>query len=217
MIDNQKDKFVSSLKRYSFGINPQALSKFDEYSRLIAEANSALNLLSARDLRILWERHFLDSVCPLLFGIIDKKCSVLDIGSGAGLPGIPLAILSSSINVSMVESNAKKARFIERVIKKLDLKNADIENIRIEDFPKKRLFDFCLARAVSKIKSLLPVMVPHIKSGGSAIFYKGINSETEAECARELCKSLGFSEPKIVMYPENITETRFSLVVFVKE
>lgn len=203
-------------RSFGFALDCEMVERFERFAEMISEANPALNLLSARDCEKIYRVHFLDSISPLLLGAMDNEGSLLDIGSGAGLPGIPLAILAPKLDVTMVESNGKKARFIERAITILRLKNARVENLRAEHLKKEESFDYSTSRAVSKIKTLLPIIRPLLKPKGSAIFFKGPKPEREIAEAEETSTSCGFEKPRIIHIPPNISSKKITLVVFRK-
>jgi 16S rRNA (guanine527-N7)-methyltransferase len=183
MTDIQRDTFIDTITDFDFTLPPKALDLLQEYVDLLFRANRRTNLVSSTDLPIFWTRHILDSIAPLLLKIVSGPAELLDIGSGAGLPGIPIAICAPNLDVTMVESIGKKARFIERAVSALDLPNARAEIRRYESLDRMLTYDFCVSRAVSSVADMLPSISRLVRPGGKAIFYKS------REFASELSES----------------------------
>ena len=210
------DKFIETVRRSGYILPDDAESRFADYADLLAEANLAFGLLSSGDVEHIRERHFLDSLTPLLLRIIEPCGRLLDIGSGAGLPGIPLAIAAPGLDVTMVESIGRKARFVERALDTLDLANAEIIHCRADDLAGRGGFDYCTARAVSAISNLLSIMASHLRDGGKGIFYKGPNTGSEVRSHRELLSRLSLSEPEMIPLSRDMSTKGFSLVIYEK-
>jgi len=214
--DNQANRVLEAVKWRGFELPEPAETMLSTYASLIKKANPNLNLLSEGDVKRLWQRHLLDSLTPLLLGIIEPKGTLLDIGSGAGLPGIPLAIAAPKLFVTMLESSGKKARFIERCIAELGLSNANVLNIRADDFSKNAAFDYCTTRAVSLTAKLLRLMASQLKAGGKVILFTGPKTQSEIRSVQKMSSKYGFLKPEIVIIPPELSERRFSLVVLRK-
>lgn len=211
-----KDTLREYLNNDSITIPDRAIGKLIEYTSLIRKANRAINLISPRETGNLLERHITDSLCPLMLGVIEDAGSLVDVGSGAGLPGIPLAIAASNLNVTMVESIGKKARFIERAIGQLELVNAKVVRVRVENFTPQNDFDYCVCRAFSSITATLRLFMPLVKNGGRIIYYKGPNVEKEIEEAEELRRKIKIPPPEVIKIPPNISPAGFKLIVYGK-
>ena len=142
---------------------------------------------------------------------------VLDLGSGAGLPGIPLAIYYETSNFVLLEPTKKRAQFLERCRELLDLKNVTVVAERAEDYindNNREKFDFVVSRAVSKLNVLLELSIPFLKVDGRLIAYKGLNYNQEIKEAKNSLKTLS-SEVKNVQEKKLpfSNETRFNIVV----
>jgi 16S rRNA (guanine527-N7)-methyltransferase len=184
-------------------ISDTALDLFSLYADLLLDWNSKINLISRKDTDQIWSRHFLGSVSFLFSFSIREKSRVVDIGTGGGLPGIPLAILYPSVCVTLVDSIQKKMVAVADIVDKLKLPNVDIVHSRAEDLPKKKkhagAYDYVLARAVAPVEHLIawgkPLLVKaaSLKAGGtdkkeipagSLILMKGGDVTAEIERAR---------------------------------
>ncbi|MGP1413652.1 MAG: 16S rRNA (guanine(527)-N(7))-methyltransferase RsmG [Bacillales bacterium] len=166
-----------------------AKNKLNEYMNLVIEKNKVMNLTSITDENEFIDKHFYDSVIPsLAIDFNDKK--VLDIGSGAGFPGIPLAILYPNAHFTLIETLKKRTIFLEEVIKKLELNNVAILNKRAEDIKndERESFDIVMSRAVSSLPILIEFSTPYIKKDGFLLSYKGIKYKDELDLSKNALK-----------------------------
>ncbi len=167
------------------GVSRETVAKLRHYAEEVARWNPVINLVSDRSLTAFWERHVLDSL--QLFNLLPERCrSVADLGSGGGLPGLPLALIAASarpdIRVTLVESDQRKAAFLLSVARSLDL-DLRIELARIEDVPPLNA-DVVTARALAPLKVLCSHVLRHLAADGLAILPKGTNWEAEVTEAR---------------------------------
>ena len=158
---------------------------FETYYKMIVEWNEKINLTAITEQSEVIEKHFLDSVLP--YKEFDFEASVLDIGTGAGFPSIPLKILRPDLNITMLDSLNKRIVFLEEVINNLQLENITALHGRCEDMAKMPLyresFDIVTARAVAKLNTLSEYCIPFIKTNGKFIAYKSLDIENELiEC-----------------------------------
>jgi 16S rRNA (guanine527-N7)-methyltransferase len=163
------------------------IAKSAEHLTLIEEANRHFNLTritGARDAAI---KHVLDSIVP--WRLFATSPTVLDAGTGAGFPGIPLSLVLPEIRFTLAESIQKKARFLESALQKLALPNVSVEPHRAEEIIRGRPFDIITARALAPIARTLALFAPALKAGARLILYKGPDVEQEiAEAALEARK-----------------------------
>ena len=173
-----------------FGVNisDQQLSAFKLYSSELAIWNKTTNLTAIRDKYDVEKKHFLDSISivPIISELIasGKTISVIDIGSGAGLPGLPLYILFPHINLSLVESNGKKVSFLKHICGRLGFDDVKILNERAELLAHKSIretFDLIVARAVGNLTMLSEITLPFCVVGGKVVLHKGQDISTEVE------------------------------------
>ena len=208
-------KYINQALEIS-GIEPKAsiLEDFDKYSNLILSYSKKFNLtgiknqkqiteeLIIRSLRI--TKNFGGKVNP---GDWFNEKKLIDIGTGAGIPGIPLKIILPELSVTLLDSNKKKCSFLEEVIKELDLKKIDVINARAEDLAHdhkhREKYDIVTARALAPLTTLSELCVPFISIGGTGIFPKGDNVQKEINDSKKFIEFLGCAPPlyKIVESP----------------
>lgn len=163
---------------------------YEIYSDYLIEVNSHTNLTSITDPEEIKIKHFEDSLSVLPY--IKEGNKVLDIGAGAGFPGIPLRI-EKNFDLTLVDSVNKKVNFMNEVIDKLDLSNARAIHTRAEDFAKenRESFDVVVSRAVANMSTLSELCLPFLKVGGIFIALKGPKADEELEAAQNAIKILG--------------------------
>lgn len=168
------------------------------YAELLVCANKTMNLTAITEPRDVAHLHLLDSLSAERF--IPQRAKILDIGTGGGLPGIPLAIMRPDISVVMIDSTEKKISFVNSAIAELGLKNATANAVRAEELPQIANYDVVLSRAVANLGVLLELGAAQLKVGGLFIAYKGERASDEAKAAQNAAKILGFREPKVIPY-----------------
>ena len=162
---------------------------FDRYLEMLTERNQVVNLTAITEPSEIRVKHFADSLTGL--DLIKEGASILDIGSGAGFPGIPLKIARDDLTVTLLDSVNKKVAFMNDVILDLGLKNITAVHARIEDFPHKAEFDAVVSRAVAELTTLVEYALPFVKVGGCFIAYKSEKAEAEAKSAGKAIAVLG--------------------------
>jgi 16S rRNA (guanine527-N7)-methyltransferase len=166
----------AGLQALGLELPPGAQEKLIVYIELLAKWNQAYNLTAVRDPGQMIARHLLDSlaILPLVRGP-----RVLDIGSGAGLPGIPLALARPDLQFALLDSNAKKTRFVIQVVAELGLKNVEVVHSRVENYRPAAKFDTLIARAFAGIADMLGVSAPLCAPGGRWLAMKGVYPQQE--------------------------------------
>ena len=166
-----------------FDVPRETMAAFDSYAALLSEWQSRMNLIGPSTLPVMWERHFADSA--QLLGLAETGHSWLDIGAGAGFPGIVIALLDPTARLTLVESVAKKCRFLVEVTTALGLGDrVTIENRRIETLPRQK-FDIVTARALASLDQLFEWGLPHAGSGTRWLLPKGMRVKAELTIAIE--------------------------------
>ena len=178
-----------------FGLNEQQISKFQRYLELLLEWNEKFNLTAITDKDEIEEKHFIDSIELVKFFDVKNK-TLLDVGSGAGFPGIPLAIVEPTLSITLLESNGKRVSFLREVAKELELKNVEIIQGRSEELGTREKYDIVTARAVKELNVLLEITFYLVKVGGYFIAYKSSGVDEEILNAKHAFKCLQIDEYK---------------------
>lgn len=169
-----KEEFYKKLKEIKIELNPLQKEQFENYYKFLNEYNNHTNITAITNKEDVYLKHFYDSA--LLATTIDfnKITNLLDIGCGAGFPGIVIKILYPNINLTLLDSNNKKTKFCEYIIKELSLKDVVIINKRAEDYinNKREYFDLVTARAVKNLNILNELAIPYVKLNGYFIAMK---------------------------------------------
>ncbi|MDR3186530.1 MAG: 16S rRNA (guanine(527)-N(7))-methyltransferase RsmG [Christensenellaceae bacterium] len=192
------------------------IQSFVEFFKLIKEKEGKINLTAITNDSEIVEKHFLDSISASR--LIKTGGTLLDIGSGGGFPGIPLAIIRTDLNVVLLDSVAKKTDFTNFVICSLSIKNARVITARAEEIAHSELrqtFDYVVARAFAPLCQLVEIAIPFLKKGGKLIAYKGNNVEKEIADASGAIKLLD-CEIRSVQHYSLESECQRSLVEIVK-
>ena len=185
------------------------------YMELTLKANESFNLTANDTKESFMIKNIIDSLLIVKNLNLDEK-NILDLGSGAGLPGIPLAIYYKNTNFTLLEPLTKRANFLKEIAQKLGLKNVKVVNERAEIFIKnaRESYDFVTSRAVSRLNILLELSIPFLKVGGKLIAYKGINYQEEIN---ESKNALDLLYSKIIAIEEEnlvqINEKRYNIFI----
>lgn len=188
-----KNKIMELSKKIDINISEIQVEKFNEYMQLLLEWNKKINLTAITDESEIILKHFIDSLTVLKY--VKDNNKIIDVGTGAGFPGIPLAIMNLNIDISLLDSLNKRINFLNEVSNKLELKNIKTIHGRAEDFGKNKetreKFDIAVSRAVANMTTLAEYLLPFVKVGGYAICMKGPNIEEELDKAKFAIKELG--------------------------
>lgn len=160
----------------------ERLGRLQDYADLLADAGVLRGILGPREVPRLWDRHLLN--CVPLADLLPRGCSVADVGSGAGLPGIVLAVLRPDVTVTLIESLARRVEFLRECVAELELANAEVWHGRAEEMPPERRWPVVTARAVAPLAELLPVTLPLLDRGGVLYAIKGQRAADEVAAAR---------------------------------
>lgn len=206
---------IKKFEKYGIQLNQFQCEKFEKYYELLIQYNKMFNLTAITEKDEVILKHFIDSAIGSNFINSGK---LIDVGSGGGFPAIPLKIMSDNLEVTMLEATGKKCDFLNAVIKELDLKNIKVINGRAEDLAKnndyRENFDFCSARAVARLNTLLEYCLPFVKVGGTFISYKGDATDEVSESQNAL-KILGGKVYKVESF--DLEGAKRSLILIKKE
>lgn len=189
--------FVENLKEFQIDISKEQINQFIRYYEILVEWNSFMNLTAITDFDEVIKKHFVDSVSLVkaVPDIREKEYTLIDIGTGAGFPGIPLKIIFPHLKILLLDSLNKRISFLNEVIGKLELSEIDAVHGRAEDYAKKKefreSFDICVSRAVANLSTLSEYCIPFIKKDGYFVSYKSEKISEELDNAYKAIEILG--------------------------
>ena len=210
------------LKEYSKKINieisNEMAEKFEEYKNLLLAWNEKINLTAITDENEIIIKHFIDSLTIEKY--IPQNAKIIDVGTGAGFPGIPLKIVRDDLEIVLLDSLQKRVNFLNEVIKECGLKNIIAVHGRAEDFGQdkkyRESFDIATARAVANLATLTELCTPFIKVGGSFVCMKGDATE-EIKNAEKAIKELGMKKEKIDTFKLVGNDADRTIIIYKKE
>lgn len=173
-----------------------ALPLAERYANLLAGPGIARGLIGPREAGRLWERHLLN--CAVVAELVPRPSSLVDVGSGAGLPGIVLAMLLPGVRVTLLEPMARRVAFLSECVAGLDLGNVTVRRARAEEVAGEFAADVVTARAVAPLGRLAALAVPLLRPGGTLLALKGGQAATEAAAARPQLRRLGVSDVTVL-------------------
>lgn len=171
------------------------IEQFNLYYELLVEQNKLMNLTAITDYREVVIKHFLDSLALSRIIDLNESLDIIDVGTGAGFPGIPLKIVFPNLNILLLDSLNKRLNFLNQVIESLELSNISTIHGRSEDIGHmdkyREAFDICVSRAVANMSTLSEYCLPFVKDKGSFVAYKTANVNEELKQAEKAIKVLG--------------------------
>lgn len=218
-----KEIFVNGLIESGYNISQDKLDKFEKYSDLLVEWNEKMNLTAVTDPEGISVKHFLDSVVPIFDICFKENARVIDVGTGAGFPGVPIKIIRDDLNFTFMDSLNKRINFLNEVSENIGLEKVEFVHSRAEDGGKdkkyREKFDYAVSRAVANLKVLCEYCLPFVKVGGFFAAYKQFEVDEEIEEARAMIGSLGgkVSDVKVVKIPQSDLVRKIVLIEKVKE
>ena len=199
----KKEEFIEKMQEKSRDLGVRFLveqtEQFFEYMNLLIEWNEKMNLTAIIDPEEIILKHFIDSVTILKD--IEDNSKIVDVGTGAGFPGIPLSIMNPTLKITLVDSLNKRLIFLQEVVNKLGLKNIEIVHARAEEFGQNKMyrenFDIATSRAVANMSTLSEYLIPLVKVGGKVISMKASEAQEEINDAKKAIEVLGGKIEKI--------------------
>ena len=180
------------LKELNINLSNEQINKFYNYMNLLIEWNKVMNLTGITDPKEIIIKHFIDSLTIL--EKIDKNATIIDVGTGAGFPGIPIKIVYPKTKIVLLDSLNKRINFLNEVISRIELKDIKTIHGRAEDFGRdkehREKYDIAVARAVAPLNILLEYLMPFVKVGGKCISMKGANVQDEISESNNAIKVL---------------------------
>jgi 16S rRNA (guanine527-N7)-methyltransferase len=204
---------------FNINLEKEDIESFFKYKETLLKWNKNINLTAITDDRDIIIKHFIDSISVVPYIGKDLK-KVIDVGTGAGFPGIPLKIIKKDLNVTLLDSLEKRTKFLNEVIEKLDLKNIEVIHSRAEDkgvsgdFREK--FDLALARAVANLPVLLEYCLPFVKTGGTFIAMKGSDIQEELDNSKKALEILGGEIKDVIKFNLPSTDIKRNIIIIKK-
>ncbi len=218
VMDYNLDSFKRGLERLNITLSEEQINQFLKFYEMLIEKNKVMNLTAITEFEDVVEKHFLDSLSLILSVNLNKPLTIIDIGTGAGFPGIPLKIAFPELQILLVDSLNKRIVFLKEVIDLLALKKCKVLHARAEDLAVqagyREKFDICVSRAVANLSTLSEYCIPFVKVGGQFISYKSGECEDEVINAKKAIFLLGGRKKDIFKF--SLGENSRSLILLEK-
>ncbi|MEG0180304.1 MAG: 16S rRNA (guanine(527)-N(7))-methyltransferase RsmG [Terrisporobacter sp.] len=217
---NNLEILRAGIEEFNLEVTDEKLQKLKKYREILVEWNKVMNLTGIDEEKDVYIKHFLDSISAVTNGYINDNISLIDVGTGAGFPGLPLKVCLDNMQLTLLDSLNKRINFLQEVSKELDLEGIEFIHGRAEDFGKseeyREQFDVATARAVAGLPILMEFCVPFVKVGGYFICLKGPNANLELEESQAAMDALGieFVEKIDIKLPD--LELNHNILVFKK-
>lgn len=212
--------FQKDLEKMEIDLSAKQIEQFLRYYELLIDWNKRINLTAITVYQDVLKKHFIDSLSLTKVCDLRQKCHMIDVGTGAGFPGLALKIAFPEIHVILLDSLHKRIQFLDTVIEELKLENVQTVHGRAEDFAKqgklREAFDICVSRAVANFSTLSEYCLPYVRKGGLFIAYKSEKVASEIEGAGRAIALLGGSIKEKVEFTLPYSDIYRSLVVIQK-
>ncbi|MEF2919492.1 MAG: 16S rRNA (guanine(527)-N(7))-methyltransferase RsmG [Acutalibacteraceae bacterium] len=216
-MENFNDILVKGFEKFNIQLTDTQIQQFNIYCRLLIEWNNKMNLTAIKEPDEIAIKHFVDSCTVAHYVKIKENAKIIDIGTGAGFPGIPLKILRNDIHLTLLDSLNKRITFLNEVANQLGF-TAEAIHGRAEDFGRnndyREKFDLAVSRAVAPLNVLSEYSIPFVRKGGKFISMKGPNVQEEIEQSKKAIKILGGKFNNIVQF--NVGDNSRSIVIVEK-
>lgn len=195
MTNKNDEKFIKNLLSFGIELDDIKLEQFHKYYELLIEWNKNINLTAITEYGDVLTKHFLDSLAIVKAIDCKRTYSLIDVGTGAGFPGIPIKIVFPNIKVTLLDSLKKRVNFLDEVIKNLSLTDIEAIHGRAEDFAKedklREQYDISVSRAVANLSTLSELCLPYVNVNGKFIAYKSEKADIELIEAQNAIQILG--------------------------
>lgn len=198
------DKFIEELNKISITLSEKQLEQFRIYYEMLVEKNKVMNLTGITEWDEVLEKHFLDSISLIRAIDLNKELTVIDMGTGAGFPGLPLKIAFPNLKVTLADSLNKRVNFLQEVIDELELEDIEAIHGRAEDLARdkkyREQYDLSVSRAVANLSTLSEYCLPFVKIGGQFISYKSGECDEEVAASKSAVFLLGGKIKDVVKF-----------------
>ncbi len=213
------EKIQENSKVLGFNFSVEQLEKFYKYMNLLIEWNEKMNLTAITEPNDIILKHFIDSITINKY--IENNAKVVDVGTGAGFPGIPLSIIRTDLQITLVDSLNKRLIFLQEIKKELELKNIDIVHARVEEIGQNKnyreTFDIATSRAVANLSTLSEYLVPLVKIKGKCVCMKASDAEEEIKQAENAVNILGGKIVKVEKFNLPNSDIGRTIIIINKE
>ena len=203
-----KEELAKAAAEYGISLSDTQMAQYNRYFELLVEWNEKINLTAITEPKEVAIKHMIDSITAYDENLFKDGTIVIDVGTGAGFPGLPLKIFCPEIKLTLMDSLNKRIKFLQTVVEELGLKDVDCIHARAEEGARNKkyreAFDIAVSRAVARLPILCEYCLPFVKKGGHFIALKGMQYNDEAEEAAKAIKVMGGSHTEIrpVKLPE---------------
>ena len=212
-----KERLKNGLEKMGIAADETALDRFEAFHAILDEYNARMDLTAVLDEDERVDRHDLDSAAPLAHGLLAQGAKVIDVGTGAGFPGLPLKIAQPDISLTLLDSLDKRVRFLGDVCAATGLTDVTCLHTRAEEAPELRgQFDAAVSRAVARLYLLCELCLPFVRTGGVFLAMKGPDCAAELDEARSAIRKLGGTYERTAHYTIPGTDVTHSVVVIRK-
>ena len=216
-IDKTLKRLEEGLDRWNITLDEVQRERFRRLTQLLLEWNEKLSLTSITEPERIAIEHYLDSVAPLAFNLIGEETAVVDVGTGAGFPGLPLAIMCPKVSFTLIDATRKKVTYLQSVCSELGLTNIEVVWGRAEELAHQKAFregfDVAVARAFGALDIVWECTIPFVKVGGIAIAYKGPKVDEELEIGKLTAPLVGGKVETVHKFILPTSELRRTLVI----
>lgn len=214
-------RFQKILEKLEIPFSKEQQEQLITYYEMLVEKNKVMNLTAITEFEEVLDKHFLDSISLAQYVDLTKPVSVIDLGTGAGFPGMPLKIMFPDLKITLADSLNKRILFLDEVISELGLTDIQTVHARAEDLAHdpnyREQYDYCVSRAVANLSSLSEYCLPFVRIGGSFISYKSGEIEEELAAAKKAIFLLGGQFDRVIPFQLEGTDLNRSFVVIRKE